>query len=621
MSNSILFISPYRHLANTANQVIASMGLKIPVEISYDYEALNALKKYPDVRIVISRGGTLRFISGKPGITTVNIGTSLFDLIKAIEVLGRHKCKKIAVVTQDNILGLKQGKLQLGDITLLMEPCPSADDIVESVDRCIKEGYDGIVGCIVAVETAKLRGIPSSFIYSDFFTIKEAILKALEIERGLNSQKLALDRLASLVDNIEEGAVIFNAEHEAVFYNENASKILGNIRRERWYEFLSPYIESRTSYPRVLDIAGHKVLLRNRHLYEGAEYNNVVLMIESAALEEQTQSMNAAGYARGLYAKKHFKDILYRSPAMADCVALASKYAKSQSTVMIFGETGVGKEGFAQSIHNLSPRANKPFVSVNCSSLPQGLVASELFGYVAGAFTGARQNGKKGLFELAQGGTIFLDEITELPLEVQSQILRVIQEREVMRIGDDKVIPLDIRIICAANKNILDLCKEGKFRFDLYYRINVLNISIPPLRERREDIIYLFKNFIKDFLTEDESNIEIEENARELLENYPWPGNVRELKNVAESVSFYGSLVNKEHLELQLGKIDSKEEKRKNNLNIPENASFKDVERIYLQELLKKHSLSEAIKISGLSRTTLWRRLKDYGFEFLAKDH
>lgn len=190
-----------------------------------------------------------------------------------------------------------------------------------------------------------------------------------------------------------------------------------------------------------------------------------------------------------------------------------------------------------------------------------------------------------------------------------------------MRIGDDKVIPLDIRIICAANKNILDLCREGRFRFDLYYRINVLNISIPPLRERREDIIYLFKNFIKEFLTEDESSIKIEDDARELLESYPWPGNVRELKNVAESVSFFGSLVSKEHLELQLGKIDTEEEHRKNNLNIPENASFKDVERIYLQELLKKHSLSEAIKISGLSRTTLWRRLKDYGFQFLAEDH
>lgn len=617
MSNSILFISPYRHLANTANQVIASMGLKIPVEISYDYEALKALKKHPEARIVISRGGTLRFISGKPGITTVNIGTSLFDLLEATEVLSRHGCKKIAVVTQDNILGLKQGKIQLGGITLLMEPCPTADDIVETVDRCIEDGYDGIVGCIVAVETAKLHGVPSSFIYSDFFTIKESILKALEIERGLNSQKLALDRLASLVDNIEEGAVIFNAEHEAVFYNENAGKILGNIKREKWYEFLSPYIESRNSYPRVLEIEGRKVLLRNRHLYEGSEYNNVVLMIESAALEEQTQSINAAVYSKGLYAKKHFKDILYRSSAMADCVDLASKYAKSQSTVMIFGETGVGKEGFAQSIHNLSLRANKPFVSVNCSSLPQGLVASELFGYVAGAFTGARQNGKKGLFELAQGGTIFLDEITELPLDVQSQILRVLQEREVMRIGDDKVIPLDIRIICAANKNILTLCKEGKFRYDLYYRINVLNITIPPLRERREDILYLFKNFLKEFLVERGNDLVIEDNALELIENYSWPGNVRELKNVAESVSFYGPLVKKEYLELQLGEINSKKGIVKNSLNIPENASFKDVERIYLQELLRKHSLSEALKISGLSRTTLWRRLKDYGFEFL----
>ena len=232
--------------------------------------------------------------------------------------------------------------------------------------------------------------------------------------------------------------------------------------------------------------------MRIRRLKEGVKSNYVVLLTESAALEEQNNRMNAAVYAKGLYAKKSFKDILHKSSIMQDCVELAKKYAKSQSTVMIFGETGVGKEGFAQSIHNSSLRSSKPFVSVNCSSLPQGLVASELFGYVAGAFTGARQNGKKGLFELAQGGTIFLDEITELPLEVQSQILRVIQEREVMRIGDDKVIPLDIRIICAANKKILNLCEQGKFRYDLYYRINVLNIEIPPLRERREDIVYLF---------------------------------------------------------------------------------------------------------------------------------
>ncbi len=607
MSNSILFISPYRHLAQTARHVIASMGLKIPVEISYDYQALKVLKNYPDVKIVISRGGTLKFLGGRTDLALVNIGSSIFDLMEALEVLTKNGCKKIAVVTQDNIQGLKSGTINLSGIEIKLEPCPCADDIVAAVENCIEEGYDGIAGCIVAVETAKLHGIKSSFIFSDFFTIKRAILEALEIEKSLNRQKVYFDRLSLLVDNIEEGAIIFNSEHAPVFYNDNAIKIFGNHKLSSWFDLLSQYILSLTPYPRVFEIDGRKVLLRIRRLKEGVKSNYVVLLTESAALEEQNNRMNAAVYAKGLYAKKSFKDILHKSSIMQDCVELAKKYAKSQSTVMIFGETGVGKEGFAQSIHNSSLRSSKPFVSVNCSSLPQGLVASELFGYVAGAFTGARQNGKKGLFELAQGGTIFLDEITELPLEVQSQILRVIQEREVMRIGDDKVIPLDIRIICAANKKILNLCEQGKFRYDLYYRINVLNIEIPPLRERREDIVYLFLKFLKEFLSDDADEIYLDKESQKLLEIYSWPGNVRELKNVAEVVSFYGPHVKQEHIKTQLqhGKIEKTS--YENALYIPEDASLKDVYDLYLKKLLKEHSLSEVVKISGISRTTLWR--------------
>ncbi len=607
MSNSILFISPYRHLAQTARHVIASMGLKIPVEISYDYQALKVLKNYPDVKIVISRGGTLKFLGGRTDLALVNIGSSIFDLMEALEVLTKNGCKKIAVVTQDNIQGLKSGTINLSGIEIKLEPCPCADDIVAAVENCIEEGYDGIAGCIVAVETAKLHGIKSSFIFSDFFTIKRAILEALEIEKSLNRQKVYFDRLSLLVDNIEEGAIIFNSEHAPVFYNDNAIKIFGNHKLSSWFDLLSQYILSLTPYPRVFEIDGRKVLLRIRRLKEGVKSNYVVLLTESAALEEQNNRMNAAVYAKGLYAKKSFKDILHKSSIMQDCVELAKKYAKSQSTVMIFGETGVGKEGFAQSIHNSSLRSSKPFVSVNCSSLPQGLVASELFGYVAGAFTGARQNGKKGLFELAQGGTIFLDEITELPLEVQSQILRVIQEREVMRIGDDKVIPLDIRIICAANKKILNLCEQGKFRYDLYYRINVLNIEIPPLRERREDIVYLFLKFLKEFLSDDADEIYLDKESQKLLEIYSWPGNVRELKNVAEVVSFYGPHVKQEHIKTQLqhGKIEKTS--YENALYIPEDASLKDVYDLYLKKLLKEHSLSEVLKISGISRTTLWR--------------
>ncbi len=608
MSDSILLISPYRHLAETARHVISSMGLNISVEVCNDFNALQALKAHPEAKIIISRGGTLKLISGRPDLAFVNIGSSIFDVLEAIEKLTRNGLRKIAVITQENIIGLKGGALNIGDLSIYIEPCRTSEDIAASVKHFIDLGYEGIVGCIEAVETAKLHGVKSSFIYSNFFTIKEAILEALDLEKSMMSKIMALKRLGSLVDNIEEAALIFDDEHKPVFYNEKAVKLLGKPYHNFWYEKLAPYINSNSSYPRVMEINGHQILLHNRRLSVGSAQNNVVLMFERSSLEEQTNNINQANIAHGLYAKKHFKDILFKSMQIADCVELAKKFATSDSTVMIFGETGVGKEGFAQSIHNASLRSDMPFVSVNCSSLPQGLVASELFGYAAGAFTGAREKGKKGLFELAQGGTIFLDEITELPLDVQSQILRVIQEREVMRIGDNKVIPLDIRIICAANKHIEPLCREGKFRFDLYYRINVLNLTIPPLRHRSEDIPYLFEIFFKEFVKEPEK-VKIDKDALDYLRAYLWPGNVRELKNTAEAISFYGDHVTLINLKKILNNGQEQYIKPQE-LQIPENISFKELESFYLKQLLKNHSLKEVEVISGISRTTLWRRLK-----------
>ena len=294
---------------------------------------------------------------------------------------------------------------------------------------------------------------------------------------------------------------------------------------------------------------------------------------------------------------------------MEDAVSLAKRFSNSDSTVLIFGETGVGKEGFAQSIHNNSPRASKPFVSVNCASLPQGLVASELFGYAEGAFTGARSSGKKGLFELAQGGTIFLDEITEIPLEVQSQFLRVIQEREVMRIGDDRIIPLDIRIICASNKKILPLCDEGLFRYDLYYRLNVLKLTIPPLRERGLDVLVLFKKFMSEFLHVNEGELEIDDSIIRLLTGYSWPGNVRELRNFAEALSFYGSEIKLSNVQSLLSH-DQDESTSQNlscGLKIHEDTPLEELEREYYRYMLERHSNSEVAKLAGISRTSLWR--------------
>ena len=217
---------------------------------------------------------------------------------------------------------------------------------------------------------------------------------------------------------------------------------------------------------------------------------------------------------------------------MKETIEVARMAARSSSNVLIEGESGTGKELFAQAIHNASKRSAGPFVAVNCGAIPRELIASELFGYSEGAFTGAKKGGNPGKFELADGGTLFLDEIGDMPLEQQVALLRVIQEKSVSRIGSNQVIPVDVRIICATNKNLLELMQTGRFRQDLYYRLNVINLRILPLRERKEDIPVLFQHFLQQM--NQEGNQLSQQDVIEHLLSYDWPGNVRELQNVVE---------------------------------------------------------------------------------------
>ena len=214
---------------------------------------------------------------------------------------------------------------------------------------------------------------------------------------------------------------------------------------------------------------------------------------------------------------------------MRDLKVMARKYAASYSNVLITGESGTGKELFAQSIHSGSPCRIGPFVAVNCAALPESLLESELFGYEEGAFTGAKKGGKAGLFELAHNGTIFLDEIGDMPLSLQSRLLRVLQEKEVIRLGGSQVIPVNNRIICATNKNLAHKVEEGLFREDLYYRINILQIHIPPLREHPEDIPVLARLLFEKKCKEIKKRKEIRTNLLQMLKRYHWPGNVRQL--------------------------------------------------------------------------------------------
>ncbi|HRU41034.1 MAG TPA: sigma 54-interacting transcriptional regulator, partial [Candidatus Diapherotrites archaeon] len=235
---------------------------------------------------------------------------------------------------------------------------------------------------------------------------------------------------------------------------------------------------------------------------------------------------------RGHTAKYDFSSIIGKSKQITETKEIAKKLAKSNSTLLLTGESGNGKELFAHAIHKASNKQQGPFVAVNFAALPENLLESELFGYEEGAFTGAKKGGHAGLFEQAHNGTIFLDEIGDASLRIQARLLRVLQEKEVMRVGGTKILPIDVRIIAATNKNLEVLVQEEKFREDLYYRLNVLPIRIPPLRERKEDIPLLIEKILEKFLKGNEMIISSE--AMDILMEYDWPGNIRELENTIE---------------------------------------------------------------------------------------
>lgn len=314
------------------------------------------------------------------------------------------------------------------------------------------------------------------------------------------------------------------------------------------------------------------------------------------------------------------KDFIYRSKVMDETINLASRVAKYDSTVLINGESGTGKEVLAKFIHSESTRKDESFIKVNCAAIPNDLFESELFGYEQGAFTGAGKDGKPGMFELANNGTILLDEIGELPLPVQSKLLRVIQEREVFRVGGKLPVKLDVRILTATNKDLKQEVKDGSFREDLFFRLNVIPITIPPLRERREDIDELIIYFLEKLNRKYKKTVTISEKAIGALTSHSWPGNVRELENLIEYLFI---MTNKDAVQIEdlPTRILSRQI-----MNIAEIHEDAEVPKLtYLLELYEKYiikeamenftSLRKAAKALGVNPSTLCRKIKKYNIE------
>jgi transcriptional regulator with PAS, ATPase and Fis domain len=297
---------------------------------------------------------------------------------------------------------------------------------------------------------------------------------------------------------------------------------------------------------------------------------------------------------------------------MKELIATAKKISRTNCSVLIEGESGTGKELYAQSIHNESNRKNGPFIAINCAAIPKELVESELFGYEAGSFTGAVKGGRPGKFELANGGTIFLDEIGEIPLEIQPKLLRVLDNNKVVRIGGTYERDLDVRVISATNRNLLYEITKGSFRQDLYFRLNVINLRIPPLRKRVEDIVELARYFLKDLNEENDGlNKKFSSEFEKLLKEQEWSGNVRELKNVIQRAYYMSDkeVINSVQLNKDKLKLDMK-----NDSNVSSGITMKDIEKESIVQALyvNKGNAQRAAKDLNISKATIYRKIKAY---------
>lgn len=452
-------------------------------------------------------------------------------------------------------------------------------------------------------------------------------------------QKWNEEFLFDILDNISDAVMISDADTTIVYVNKAYETILGTSaekaigKKLRDLEPNAVAVEVTDTgkashniedYLRTVDVhtVGMSFPIYHHHKIVGSfSIFNDVSEVERLK-KELHRTREVTQYYQHELEKKHlpqsFSEYVYSDQKIKDLLFLASKVAKTDATVLIRGESGVGKEVLARAVYKESKRYKMPFIKVNCASIPESLLESELFGYEEGAFTGARRGGKLGKFELAQGGTIFLDEIGDMTYCMQAKILRVLQEKELERVGGTKTVSLDIRVIAATNKDLESMIKEGTFRRDLYYRLNVVPLNIPPLRERKDDIMLLSRTILEKLNRHTGDTVSLSSDVIKLLQQYNWPGNIRELQNVLEHANIIrtGEQIEVKDLPKYILPSDYKlEVKNLETFNLKTNIEMLEKELIE-EALLRNHNnRSKTINELGISRRAFYEKLNKYGLE------
>ncbi|MHC6178815.1 sigma 54-interacting transcriptional regulator [Clostridium sp. JNZ X4-2] len=631
MDNDILLVAPYDKLERLVRDIKDNIDIPFSIIegnfIGKKCENISDIYKSIDhgTKIIVTRGGTAAYLGTKMNIPVIEIPVTSFDILRSISSVTNRGYKKIAVVTISNIIYKKNYFNNISDINVEFESCNDVDEIPEAVDKIIKNNkIDALIGDVIAVLEAKKHGIYSEILESGQEAVVQALNQAVRMIQYNIEEKTRVKEMESILNVIDEGVLTADKDNKISVYNKSAQKILGNPQSEvignKMQDIFPVHCFEKIKKGSPIEL-GKLITLGDRRivsniikiLVDNKIQGTVAIFQQVDDIQKLELNIRKKLSEKGLVAKYNFDDIIGKSDSIMKTKNLAFKFARSEGTILIVGESGTGKELFAHSIHNVSRRKNGPFVSINCASLNENLLESELFGYEEGAFTGALKGGKKGLFEIAHGGTLFLDEIGEISLNFQSRLLRVLQEREIRRVGADKIIPIDVRIICATNKNLRDEVINKSFREDLYYRISVLELRIDPLRNRKEDIIPLVISLIKkECANENRCLYWKNENVFKRLLDYSWIGNVRELKNFIDKLVICNEgeeITEKSLMEILNYNFRDRDCNREIKIRVSDN--LKEMESDIIYNLLKEYNgdKDRLCRKLNMSKTTLWRKL------------
>jgi len=627
----LCFLS-YRHIRQFALPAVAEFAGRADIEM-VDGTFAGALALAKDrvdrglVDAFVSAGSNASILRAGLQAPVATIQLSGFDLLQAL-IEARKIANRVGIVMYGQTIPELDAVKDLLKIEINQYAYRTPDDARQRFEQLRRDGFKVIVGSSLVVELAEEVGLHGLLAYS-LASIRRGIEDAIELARVARLEGSRYEQLNGVLHNLQEAVLAVNRDHRIIAVNPPMQALLVRPDAQlvgQMLDLIDPALSLRATLDSGLvqrdaveryaqrDWVVHRTPIREHGEIVGAAITLYDAQdIQAAETRLRVRQRRHQGTARHTFA-----ELIGTSPAFERAVQNARRFAATGLTVLLVGESGSGKELFAQAIHNASSRAEQAFIAVNCASFPETLLESELFGYDEGAFTGARRGGKRGLFEAAHGGTLFLDEIGDMPMPLQSRLLRVLQEREVTRLGASVAIPVDVRIIVASHQPLADMVRQSRFRQDLYYRISTLRLSLPSLRERRDDIEVLALALLRRSLRRLGAKIDATQALLPVLPTlmaYGWPGNVRELENICERMAVMfaqypgANAINYTELRHECPELFEQAGAAIATLD----TEAAPGERLAQALRLSRGNRQRAAELLGVSRSTLWRWMRDRG--------